>query len=160
MATNDKSDSDSDYDQDADSVNASIDSLGRTKGFKVLNLNVRSLSKKIDQCKVIFDNSNIDIITLSETWLKTSTPNLAVSLDNYKLVRQDRDLSNTVKKRGGGLVTYIHRKHEDVLQIITSLSASTVNYEALWTQLNMPFCKDILVCNIYRLPNGKLKKMY
>ena len=47
-----------------------IQELGNAKGVKILHLNVRSVLPKIDQLRALFSDSKLDIVTLSETWLK------------------------------------------------------------------------------------------
>ena len=47
-----------------------------------------------------------DVITISEIWLNTSVTNCEVSIDGYKLYRQDR-----LRKRGGGVCAYIRRHY-------------------------------------------------
>ena len=136
----------------------SLSDLITQKGLKFLNWNVRSLFKKIDQCRILFNDTNIDIVAISETWLTKSIQDQAVSINGYNSVRLDRDLSKTKKKWGGGLITYINSKHSNNLQELQELSATTPNYEALWVKINMPTSKDIIVCNFYRPPNGKLDK--
>ena len=136
----------------------SLQELGQQKGFKVLSLNVRSLFKKIDQCRAMLDHESLDIISFSETWLNSSIPTAALDISGYHSVRQDRNFKNTSKKRGGGLITYIHQKHMDKLQVLPELSMSNPNCEALWIRLNMPHCKDIILCNIYRPPSGKINE--
>ena len=136
----------------------SIQELSKQKGFKVVHFNVRSLTKKIDQCRILFEGGDIDIITISETWLKQCNPDPTIDIGNYFCIRQDRNLANTTKKRGGGLATYIHRKHLDLLQNLVDLSDSNTNYEAMWIKLDMPQCRDIVVCNLYRPPGSKIDK--
>ena len=82
----------------------SIFRLGKVKGLKFLSLNVRSLLKKIDQCRVWCGNLDVDIISFSETWLNTSIPNPALEINGFHCLRQDRNFVNTRKKRGGALL--------------------------------------------------------
>ena len=46
-----------------------FEELGKCKGFKLVHLNVRSLPKKIDQLRVLLAGTQLDVVTLSETWL-------------------------------------------------------------------------------------------
>ena len=136
-----------------------IEDLTGEKGLKLVSLNIRSLFKKVDQCRIAFHNTGIDIVALSETWLKSNIPTAAVDLEEYCCIRQDRDLKKTSKKAGGGLITYVHNKFRDKVQSLNELSESNQNYEALWVKLNMPSCRDVVVCNFYRTPNGKMDKV-
>ena len=44
--------------------------LSETKGFKIIHIKIRSLLPKIEQLKILFAHSKIDVISVSETWLK------------------------------------------------------------------------------------------
>ena len=47
-----------------------VNDLSNCNGNKLVHLNVRSVrGKKIDELKLRFDNSNMDFITISESWL-------------------------------------------------------------------------------------------
>ena len=69
------------------SINNFFD-LGQAKGFKLVHLNVRSLLPKIEQIKAIINISNIDVLTISETWLNPLTHNKLIEIPGYKLFRQ------------------------------------------------------------------------
>lgn len=70
-------------------------------GLNVCHINAQSLLNKIDEVRVIFENSAIDVICISETWLNESISDNLVSLNGYKLFRSDR------KELGGGVSIYI-----------------------------------------------------
>ena len=123
-----------------------------------MHFNIRSLTKKIDQCRILFDGSNIDVITVSETWLKSNTPTEAISINGFQCTRLDRKIPGTNKKRGGGVLTYINQKHAKNVKELTEISETNTNVEALWTRISMTHCKDVVICNIYRPPQGKLDK--
>ena len=141
-----------------DSEIRDLEGLQRAKGFKLMHLNVRSLVKKMDQLRVMFQDSNIDVITFSETWLKDSVNTVTVELDGYKILRQDRDFARVKKKRGGGLLTYIRTMHAAECEELTELSKNNGDIEAQWTAVHRPHCKNVIVCNVYRPPNGRLLK--
>ena len=48
------------------------------KGFKVVHLNIRSLSKHLDE--VYLNLAGFDIIALTETWLHVNIPDSMVNL--------------------------------------------------------------------------------
>ena len=125
---------------------------------RLVQFNARSLFKKIDQCRVLFEGENIDIITVLETWLSQIIPVSSINIKGYSTLRQDRNFSCMKKKRGGGLITLIHEKHSNLIQELPNLSISNKHFEALWTKLNMPNCLDIVISNIYRPPNSELLK--
>ena len=82
----------------------SIKSVGRSKGLKILHHNIRSLWAHIDSLKIELAHSQIDILTISETWLKTNIDSKLVEIPNYTLIRHDRETqnANNTTKQGGG----------------------------------------------------------
>ena len=68
----------------------------------MLIANVRSLAPKIDELKLIAEVNDADFICLTETWLSQSIPDAALSLSNFILFRNDRQISH-----GGGVCIYI-----------------------------------------------------
>ena len=47
-----------------------IASLNARKGIKIMHWNVRSMIHKFDQFRSLLADSNIDVITISESWLQ------------------------------------------------------------------------------------------
>ena len=82
-----------------------LDSLG--KGLHFMHLNVRSIlaKNKFDMLKVQIANSKLNVFTISESWLNSKIPNSTIAIPGYSIIRSDRP--NSLKARGGGLVTYI-----------------------------------------------------
>ena len=137
-----------------------LEALGAAKGLKFLHWNVRSLPRKIDQIRVMLSGINLDVVTLSETWLRPYLSTKAVDIEGYTSFRLDRDKGATSRKgkRGGGLITYINNKFASRSEVLENMSISNEHVEALWVHINMPFCKNMYVCNMYRPPSGDLKK--
>ena len=104
----------------------------------------------------MLSDTNLDVITFSETWLKSHVHSCLVDIDGYKSFRQDR--LNKKSKRGGGLITYIRKKHASNSELLEDWGISNEHMEAQWVHIHMPLCKNIYICNIYRPPNGDLKK--
>ena len=69
-----------------------------------MHLNVRSLCSNIDQLRLELINAPVNIVTLSETWLKSSLDSSFLKIDGYSLHRLDRKalLTNGKVKSGGG----------------------------------------------------------
>ena len=135
-----------------------IESLGKEKGFKLLHVNVRSLMKKIDQIRLTVSGSKLDVITMSETWLNSSLGSRLVGLDDYVMYRQDRDCKIAGKKRGGGLLTYIHSKYANESEQLPDVSISSKHIEVQWSVIHHAHCRDTVIGNVYRPPAGKLEK--
>lgn len=71
-------------------------------GLNIVHFNARSLcSVKMDYVRYVFEQSSIDVICVSETWFSGSCSNLHCCINNYNVVRNDRQ-----SKRGGGVAMY------------------------------------------------------
>ena len=134
----------------------SFDELSSIKGFKLAHLNIRSLPKKVDQLRILVSLSNIDVITLSETWLKPHLHTGIYDIDGFTCNRLDRKVRAGKRKRGGGLITYINNKHASVSEPLGELDLSGTHIEAQWTLIHRPHCKNVVICNVYRPPDGNL----
>ena len=58
------------------------------KGFSIAHVNVRSLTKNLNETLVTMEG--FDVIGISETWLHDSISSSQIGFDGYKLYRQDR----------------------------------------------------------------------
>ena len=129
----------------------SFDDLTKLKGFKIVHLNVRSIVKKIDQLRVLLSNSKLDVITISETWLREHLHSRLVEIDGYNVHRLDRIKPRKKGKggsvRGGGLLSYVSTSHSSSCEILSDLDNSDENLEAQWTLIHRPHSKNILICN-------------
>ena len=74
--------------------------LSGMKGLRIAHLNIRSLFPKLEMIKEHLLASNIDILLLSETWLKEVFPTELIEIEGYKITRFDRSImtaGNNVK---------------------------------------------------------------
>ena len=69
-----------------------INSLNAEKGFKLVHWNVCSSIKKIDQIRALALNSPIDVLLISESWLKHHLHADLVSINEFEVFRQDRGI--------------------------------------------------------------------
>ena len=139
-------------------VISDIEALNAEKGLKLVHWNVRSLVKKIDQLRALIADSPIDIITISESWLKSHLHSSLVSIQGFEVLRLDRGTQAKSRKRGGGLLTYIHKKHFSKCEPLLDLCISNADIEAQWTLIHRPNWKNVVICNVYRPPGGNLEK--
>ena len=95
---------------------------------------------------------------MSETWLNAAVHSATVALNGYVAYRLDRNLNGVAKKRGGGLITYINGKYAADSEELLELNRTNRDVEAQWSVIHRPHCKDVLICNVYRPPSGKLDK--
>ena len=66
-------------------------------GLKCVNLNARSIVSKMDELRRMADDTQPDIIGITETWTKPDTADAEFGLAGYKMFQK-----NTLVKRGGG----------------------------------------------------------
>ena len=137
---------------------SNLDALGKVEGFKLVHMNVRSIPKKIDQLKIMLDDTALDVITVSESWLNNSVSSSSLTIKKYIIFRQDRNFNVVSKRRGGGLLTYIATKHAADSTELTDISRSNADIEAQWSIIYIPKCRNVAICNVYRPPTGNVKK--
>ena len=126
------------------------------KGFKIVHLNIRSLTKHLDE--VYLNLAGFDIIALTETWLHGNIPDSMVHLSGYKLIRCDRLSANAaVKKRGVGIAIFIRDKYVDYVEPLIELTRVSPDMEQYWIEIKRPYCKPIWMCTCYRPPSGNTK---
>ena len=95
--------------------------------------------------QLLADN-DIDVLCLSETWLKPCQSNTELNIENYDLIRSDRST-----RRGGGVAVYV--KISDRLTIDLNKAEDCYNYQFLHISVKQIHCKvfHLMVC--YRPPN-------
>ena len=133
------------------------------KGFHIAHLNIRSMMSPntFDVLKSQIKDSDIDIFTLSETWLDAAIPSNLLELEQYNLVKLDRNwgepgLGKQIK-RGGGLACYIRKGIEHSDTEFIGLNTSNKDIEMQWLSIDLPNVRQIVVVNVYRPPQGSYK---
>lgn len=86
---------------------------------KLILSNVRSIHNKIDEIAYLLTSANPDLCFLTETWLDCDTPNAAIAIDQYNIIRCDRQ-----DRKGGGLVCYMR----SYLTFTTFLKGDILSY--------------------------------
>lgn len=108
----------------------SVRDLKDMKGFIVAHINIRSILPKIDFLRHEMSDHPVDILCISESWLRPAVLDTMVSIPGYVMERSDR-VSNEegVKRTGGGLIIYIKESINYVIQ--QSLWVVTPDVEAM-----------------------------
>lgn len=121
--------------------------------INICHLNAQSLCArqlgKLDEFRYCFINSKLDIICVSETWLKENISDTIVDLDGYKVLRNDRKYG-----RGGGVCIYF--KNDIECQVIAASDASGLDdanrVEFLFIELHVNQNKFLL--GVFYCPPG------
>lgn len=69
--------------------------------------NARSIRNRFEDIKLIIEETDVDIVTITETWLVSDIMNSELYLNGYCTIRKDRN--DIMKKRGGGVILFIKR---------------------------------------------------
>ena len=119
------------------------------KGLKLCHLNIQGLSTSLNGlCEVLTRNSEIDILTLSETHISsnsTGDTEILYNIPGYTFVYRNRE-----NGKRGGIAMYI--KNNFVWERQSDLDA--VNIENLWIEIHIKNSTNILISSMYRPPNG------
>ena len=114
----------------------------------VCHVNVRSLAApgRLDELKFLVSSTNIDILCLTETWLKPKHMNSTLEIAGYQPpIRRDR-----LVRRGGGVAIYV--RNGLALSPI-SLSGSDMDIECLGVRVDLPKQTKLLVFVAYCPPD-------
>ena len=135
----------------------SLTEFKKQKGLKIVHLNVRSFFKKKDTIELDLLDGELDILGLSETWLKEEIPNNMLNVHNYQLIRLDRQQRNSLghTKAGGGIYLFIKNNiiYDD--DMFKHLNTSEKNLEAQLVIAGKN-ARKIIIANCYRPPNGNI----
>ena len=116
------------------------------KGLTMAHLNIRSLVKNIDELRQFVCTNNLDVLTLSETWLDSSFSDEEIAIDNFRMERCDRC------RNGGGTAMLIH---ERFVYDRLPLSPELNNLEMVMCAVKLPRSRPPLIGSVYRPPDDK-----
>lgn len=106
------------------------------------HVNAGSIPPKIDEFRSVFENTNLDIVIASETWLKSYHSDISIELPGFKAIRNDR-----YAKRSGGVILYIRESlNYKVVKVSDKISSEFVFVEVIFPD------SKILVGAYYKAP--------
>lgn len=116
--------------------------------------NVRSLGPKIDGINLWFADHDLDIVTISESWLNPSILDSLLDFPLYEVIRLDHPSGS----RGVGLVTLLN-KNKGIVCDHTKLPEHQVmnkNAEIQVFHLKPRNIRKMIILNCYRPPSGNV----
>jgi len=116
----------------------------RFKGLNICHINAQSMRRKTDELKFLFENSLIDLICISETWLTSYINDAQVKLDGYQIFRSDRD------SHAGGVAIYV--KNGIKCKCVCSHAAES-EIEYIFLEIYKVDSSKVLLGCIYRKNN-------
>ena len=111
-------------------------------GLHFIHININSLIPKIDEIRSIAYRTNGAIIGITESKLDDSVTNSEIDIDNYVLIRNDRN------RKGGGVACYIRKDIN-----FTQKSVFNNEIENIFIDILLPKTKPFTVGIFYRPPN-------
>ena len=109
-------------------------------------LNITSLSKHIDELRVLLQNNSLDLLAINETRLNETIADNEISISGYNIVRPDRPLNG---RNGGGVCVYVRSN----INYIVREDLVSDQLENLSIQIIKPRSKPFIVATWYRPPN-------
>jgi len=116
--------------------------------FNMMFLNIRSLSKKLDELELQIQGRNVDAILLCEHWLTES------AMDSCKLPQYNLS-GYFCRSQSGGGGTLIYTKSNYVTKKIMHLNNLSIDKHCEITGVEVINVNIVIVC-IYRSPSGQL----
>ena len=109
-------------------------------------LNVVSLTKYIDEIRLLLADEKIDLLALNETRLDYSTTNGFVNVIGYDIIRRDRN------RCGGGVCIYVRKS----LTYLERPDLVPEGLEAVCLEIKNPKSRPFIVSTIYRPPSASV----
>jgi exonuclease III len=124
-------------------IKASVTRKCLNKGFKIAQLNIRSILNNIDEFRMYALKHEYDVVCVNETWLDNSVNNHEIDLDGYDLIRKDRN------RHGGGVAMFIR----NTINYKIRSDIMPENLETITVEITKPKAKPFLLSTWYRPPN-------
>jgi hypothetical protein len=117
------------------------------RALHVVHLNAEDLLYHFSEVHEIFNNLPIQVILVSETWLKPFHSSNLIVITGFNVFRLDR-----VGKGCGGVCIYI--RSDIPTKIISKSKGDLTRPEFLFVEISIIYC-NILLCAFYRAPTLK-----
>ena len=123
---------------------------GKKNLLKVGHINIDGLLSKIPEIKGIIEESDLDILSITETHLSAAISDDQLNIDSYEFARRDRkedDFTKTHEGIWGGCLIY----YKNDLQVAEMNDKLESNIEAVWVELIL-HSQRVLIGTIYGHP--------
>ena len=124
--------------------------LPSSRGFKLVNLNITSLVKHIDELRILLADTPVDVLSINETRLDDSVKDSDVYIPGYEIIRRDREINGRL---GGGVCFFVRSNISYSLRSDLSIH----QLENLCIEIRKPRSKPFLVVTWYRPPDSSVE---
>ena len=133
-----------------------MSSIKNAKGLKIVFWNAQSQTRKLFHITEMLQENDIDVLIISESWLRADIDDNSVKVNNYLICRQDRAAMTNynITKRGGGICIYIKNTIPFTELCDQLYKCNTDDLELVTVRLNIEKLRPILICAVYRPPSG------
>ena len=105
-------------------------------------MNINSLTKHIDELRILLFDYSIDIISINETKLDDTIKSCEVHITGYEFILRDRN------RQGGGVGFYI----KTLINFVVCYNLNVPNLENLCIKIRKPNSKPFLIATWYSSP--------
>ena len=113
--------------------------------IKIDHLNAQSLISNFDNIEFLLNDSDIDILCISETWLLPEMQNSFIGIQGYSIFRCDGG-------RGGGVCIYVRDNMK--VTVLTPSIEKPPYVEDLWMAIQYKHFPSFIVGCVYRHPHA------
>ena len=121
--------------------------MSKQRGLHFIHLNINSFLSKIEELHLIAKSTNAAVIGISESKLDASVIAQEINIDNYKILRCDRN------RHGGGVACYMRNDLSYNIRNDLSyniLSVFPCKIENIFFEILLPNSKPMIVGTVYR----------
>ena len=122
----------------------SINSLNNLKGMKLASLNINSITKHIDELRILMKDKPLDLIAINESKIDDTVLDREIHIIGYNMIRKYRT------RNGGGVIIYLR----DTISFSERNDLTSNSLEMICLEIKKTHNKSFLVCAWYRPPNS------
>ena len=116
------------------------DFISSRRCFRIAHLNINSLTKHIDELRILLFDYSIDITSINETKFDDTIKSCEVHIPGYEFIRRDKN------RQGGGVGFYIKTSPN----FVVCSNLNVPNLENLCIEIRKPNSKPFLIATWYR----------
>ncbi len=118
--------------------------INKLKGLKIIHINARSILNKMNELRVICNQSGSEFLCITESWLNSGHEDFEFTISGYDLYRKDRCFST-----GGGVCVYVKKSNNFSINVIEN----NVNIGMICIEVMRKRTKKFSIITLYRPPN-------